>query len=69
VIDTEGYDLLFQPKFNNDGFYFDGISDREYAGDPDTEVSNYVLVFFFCVATTAWKANNGNSVTLSSTEV
>jgi hypothetical protein len=39
VIDTEEIGLLFQPKLNNDGFYLEGISNSEYAGDPDTRIS------------------------------
>jgi hypothetical protein len=36
VLGTEDHGLLLQPKFNNDGFYLEGISDCEYPGDPDT---------------------------------
>jgi hypothetical protein len=45
VLGTEDHGLLLQPKFNNDGFYLEGISDIEYVGDPDTQisVSGYVL--------------------------
>jgi hypothetical protein len=68
VIVTEELGLLIQPKFNNNVFYLEGISDREYAGDPDTRVSVYGNVLFFCGAPIAWKSKAGKSVTLSSTE-
>jgi hypothetical protein len=44
------------------------ISDSEYAGDPDTRVSVYGYVLYFCGAPIAWKSKAVNSVTLSSTE-
>jgi hypothetical protein len=50
VIDTEHLGLLLQPKINQDGFYLQGISDSEYAGDPDTHVSVYGYVLYFCGA-------------------
>jgi hypothetical protein len=45
VLGTEDHGLLLQPKFNNDGFYLEGISDCKYAGDQDTclSVNGYVL--------------------------
>jgi hypothetical protein len=40
VLGTKYHGLLLQPKFNNNGFYLEGIYDSEYAGDPDTWLSN-----------------------------
>jgi hypothetical protein len=68
VIDTEELGLLIQPKFNNDGFYLEGISDSEYSGDPDTRISVYGYVLYLCGVAIAWKYKAGKSVTLSSTE-
>jgi hypothetical protein len=67
-MDTENLGLLLQRKLNQDGFYLEGISDSEYAGDPDTRVSVYGYVLYFCGAPIAWKSKVGKSVTLSSTE-
>jgi hypothetical protein len=67
-IDTEHLGLLLQPKLNQDGFYLEQISDSEYAGDPDTRISVYGYVLYFCDASIAWKSKAGKSVTLSSTE-
>jgi hypothetical protein len=53
--------VYLQAQFNNDGFYLEGISDSEYAGDPDTRISVYGYVL-------AWKSKAGKSVILSSTE-
>jgi hypothetical protein len=69
VIDTEHLGLLLQPKLNEDAFYLEGISDSEYAGDPDTRISVYGYVLYFCGAPIAWKSKNGKSVTLSFTEM
>jgi hypothetical protein len=41
VLGTEAHGLILQPKLNNDGFYLEGLSDSEYAGDPDTQISVY----------------------------
>jgi hypothetical protein len=46
----------------------EGISDSEYAGDPDTRISVYGYVLYFGGAPIAWKSKAGKSVTLSSTE-
>jgi hypothetical protein len=46
----------------------EGISDIEYAGDPDTRIKVYGYVLYFCGAPIAWKSKAGKSVTLSSTE-
>jgi hypothetical protein len=51
---------------NNDGL--EGLSDREYAGDPDTRICVYTYVLYFYGAPIAWKSNAVNSVALSSTE-
>jgi hypothetical protein len=53
---------------NNNGFYLEGISVSEYAGDLDTRTSVYGYVLYLCGAPIAWKSKAGNSVTLSSTE-
>jgi hypothetical protein len=45
-----------------------GISDSEYAGDPDTRISVYGYVLYFCGTPIACKSEAGKSVTLSSTE-
>jgi hypothetical protein len=69
VIDAEELGLLIQPKFNNNGFYLEVISDSEYTGDPDTRcIIVYGDVLYFCGAPIAWKSKAGKSVTLSSTE-
>jgi hypothetical protein len=46
----------------------EGISDSEYAGDPDTRIRVYGYVLYFCGAPIAWKSKEGKSGTLSSTE-
>jgi hypothetical protein len=69
VLDTEDHGLLLQPKFTSDGFYLEGISDSEYAGDPDTQICVYGYVLYFCGAPIAWKSKAGKSVTSSFTEV
>jgi hypothetical protein len=56
VIDTEEIGLLIQPKFNNGCFFLEGISDSEYAGDPDTCISVYGYVLYFCAAPINWKS-------------
>jgi hypothetical protein len=66
ILGTEDHGLLLQPKLNNVVFYLEGISGSEYAGDPDTQISVYRYVLYFCGAPIAWKA--GKSVTLKSTE-
>jgi hypothetical protein len=68
VIDTEHLGLLLQPKMNEDGFYLEGFSDSEYAGDPDTRISVYGYVLYLCGSPIAGKSKAGKSVTLSSTE-
>jgi hypothetical protein len=68
VLGTEDHGLLLQPKFYNDGFYLERISDSEYTRDPDTQISVYGNVLYFCGAPIAWSSKAGKSVTLSSTE-
>jgi hypothetical protein len=68
VLGTEDHGLRLPPKFNNDGFYLEEKSDSEYAGYPDTRISVYGYVLYFCGAPIAWKSKAGKSVTLSSTE-
>jgi hypothetical protein len=53
---------------NLEGFNLEGISDSEYAGDPETRISVYGYVLYFCGAPISWKSKAGKSVTLSSTE-
>jgi hypothetical protein len=65
---TEDHCLLLEPKFNNDGFYLEGIRDSEYAGGLDTRIIVYGYVLYCCGAPIAWKSKAGKSVTLSSTE-
>jgi hypothetical protein len=36
VLGSEDHGLLVQPKFNNDGFYLEGLFDGQYANDLDT---------------------------------
>ncbi|HSN67552.1 MAG TPA: Ty1/Copia family ribonuclease HI [Fusibacter sp.] len=67
VLDTENYGLRIKPKVDK-GFYLEGISDSEYAGDSDTQISVYGYVLYFCGCPIAWKSKSGKSVTLSSTE-
>jgi hypothetical protein len=68
VIDTEHHGLLLQPKMKNEGINFDGISDSEYAGDPDSRISVHGYVLNFCGAPIAWMSKAGKCVTLSFTE-
>jgi hypothetical protein len=68
VMGTENLGLLLQQKLNQDGFHLEGISDSEYAGDPDTRINVYGYVLYFREAPIAWKSKAGKSVTLSSTE-
>jgi hypothetical protein len=68
VMDTKYLGLLLQPKLNQDGFFLEGISDSEFAGDPDTRISVYCYVLYFCGAPIAWKSKAEKSVNLSSTE-
>jgi hypothetical protein len=68
VIYTEHLGLLLQPKLNEDAFYLERISDSEYVKDPDTRISVYVYVLFFCGAPIAWISKTGKSVSLSSKE-
>jgi hypothetical protein len=63
VIDMEKLGLLIQPKFNNDGLYLEGICDSVYADDPDTRISVYGYVLYFCGSPIAWKCKAGKSVT------
>jgi hypothetical protein len=49
VLGTEDHGLLLQQKFNNYGFYLEGISDSEYTRDPDTQISAYSYVLYFLV--------------------
>jgi hypothetical protein len=67
-MDTEYLVLLLQPKLNQDGFYLEGISDIEYAGDPDTIIIVYGYVLYFCGAPIVRKSKAEKRVTLSSTE-
>jgi hypothetical protein len=62
------YGLKIQPKLHKDGFYLEGISDSEYAGDKESRISVYGYILYFCGAPIAWKSKAGKCVTLSSTE-
>jgi hypothetical protein len=44
------------------------ISDIEYAGDLDTQISVYGYIVFLCGAPILWISKTGKSVKLSSTE-
>jgi hypothetical protein len=68
VRDREHLSLLLQLKLNNEGFYLEGISDSEYAGDPDKRISVYGNVLYFSGPNIAWKAKAGKTVTKSSRE-
>ena len=68
VLDTENYCLVLNPTVRQDGFYLEGLSDSEYAGDKDTRISVFGYIIYFCGAPIAWKSKSGKSVTLSSTE-
>jgi len=68
VLDTRKQGLKLKPKVEEQGFYLEGISDSEYAGDPDTRISVFGYVLYFCGAPISWKSKAGKSVTLSSTE-
>jgi hypothetical protein len=46
----------------------EGVSQNEYAKDPDTCISVYGYVLYFCGAPIAWKSKAGKIVALSSTE-
>jgi hypothetical protein len=65
---TQKCGLLLQPKFNNDGFYLKGISDSEYAGDQDKQISVYGYILYFCGAPIASKFKHGKYDKISSTE-
>jgi hypothetical protein len=67
VLSTENYGLKIKPALK-EGFYMEGISDSEYAGDKDSRISVYGYILYFCGAPIAWKSKAGKSVTLSSTE-
>jgi hypothetical protein len=47
---TEDHGLLLLPQLNNEGIYLEGTSDSEYTGDPDTRISVYGYVLYFCGA-------------------
>ena len=68
VLDTENYCLVLNPTVRQDGFYLEGLSDSEYAGDKETRISVFGYIIYFCGAPIAWKSKSGKSVTLSSTE-
>jgi hypothetical protein len=68
VVDTEEIGLRIKPRKKDDMFVLEGISDSEYAGDPDTRISVYGYILYFCGAPIAWKSKSDKSVTLSSTE-
>jgi hypothetical protein len=51
---TEYFGLLLQSKTNNEGFYLEGISDIEYAGDADTCISVHGLLIYFCGTPITW---------------
>jgi hypothetical protein len=69
VLITKNLALKIKPNVEeNTPFYLEGISDSDYAGDPDTRASVYGYVIYFCGAPVAWKSKAGKSVTLSSTE-
>jgi hypothetical protein len=68
TLDTETYALRLKPKKSEEGFYLEGISDSEFAGDKDTRISVYGYILYFCGAPISWKSKSGKSVTLSSTE-
>jgi hypothetical protein len=46
----------------------EGISDSELDGYPDTRISAYIYILYFCGAPIAWKTKAGKNVPLSSTE-
>jgi hypothetical protein len=68
VIGPEDLCLLLQPQINNHGIYLEGFSDIEYAGDPDTQISVYGYVLYFCGAPITRKFKAGKTVTISFTE-
>jgi hypothetical protein len=56
VLGTEDHNILLQPKFYNDSFYLEGVSDSDDTGVLDrTRIS---------LCTTAWKSKVGKSVNL-----
>jgi hypothetical protein len=73
VLDTKNEALTISPRLqvtpkNPQGFYLEGISDSDYAGDSETRISVYGYILYFCGAPISWKSKAGKSVTLSSTE-
>ena len=46
----------------------EGISDSEFAGDKDTQISVYGYILYFCGAPISWKSKSRKRITLSSTE-
>ena len=69
VFDTRGYALKLQPSIRKDLKYdLEAYSDSEFAGDPETRMSVYGYVTFYCGAPISWKSKSNRCVTLSSTE-
>jgi hypothetical protein len=64
VMCTKYFGLRLLPNINNDGFYLEGISDSKYAGDPNTLISVYGFVQYFCGAPISWKSKAAKSVTV-----
>ena len=68
TVDTKDYALKMKPKKKEDGFYLEGMSDSDYAGDKNTRISGYAYILYLCDALIFWKSKLGKSVTLSSME-
>ncbi|MGL4341969.1 MAG: reverse transcriptase domain-containing protein, partial [Lactococcus lactis] len=69
VFDTKSYALKLQPSIRKDSKYdLEVYSDSEFAGDPETRMSVYGYITFFCGAPVSWKSKSNRCVTLSSTE-
>jgi hypothetical protein len=68
VIDTEDHGLILQPKYTNDVFYLEVISDSKYTGNLVKQINVYDKVQYFLGAPITLKFNAANSITLSSIE-
>ena len=69
VFNTASYALKLQPSIRKDRKYdLEVYSDSEFAGDPETRMSVYGYITFFCGAPVSWKSKSNRCVTLSSTE-
>jgi hypothetical protein len=65
VLDTEDYGLKIKPVKSQEMFTLEGISDSEYAGDTDTQISVYGYIIYFRGAPIAWQSKFYHPLKLS----